>query len=77
MTEKHQTSLQHATPCNACGEKRQCVQWSADRWGRRVLGWQLCAVCLVEALRLVLSKNLKRRKPPAAAAGKTTKGGTK
>lgn len=59
------TRISKALTCSGCDEKRQVTEWMSDRlyYGGSVTMWRLCAVCLLDALRLLLTKNITRQKP--------------
>lgn len=58
------TKISKALECNGCKEKRQVIEWMTERfYGKPFAQFRLCAVCLLDALRLLLSKNITRQKP--------------
>lgn len=53
--------IARALKCNHCEEKRTVVQFSEDtRWAGPRVKYQLCAACILEALQLLIGKNIKR-----------------
>lgn len=64
-----------ALECRGCKTKRQVVRWKSTGYYRTITDFQLCAVCILEALALLLEKNITRRgreKAGKADDGKTT-----
>jgi len=54
-----------ARTCDSCHQKRQVIRWTRQEyWSKKTVArFQLCAPCLLEALSLLLTKNITRQKP--------------
>lgn len=64
------TRVSKALECRACKEKRQVVEWDPNaHYQTFYAAWRLCAVCLLDALRLLLAKNITRSR--TATKGET------
>jgi len=64
------TRVSKALECHGCKQKRQVIEWiTLGYYNEPRAQWRLCAVCLLESLRLLLAKQITRQ--PAAKKGET------